>query len=116
MNRWIAITEPEQINSIFSNKGFSILFKHSTQCPVSMMSKKQFEWDMKAIPENVPVYFLDLIRYRSISNAISETFNVKHESPQVILIDSGVSIYHTSHGDISASKLGELITESKPVS
>jgi bacillithiol system protein YtxJ len=74
-----------------------------------MMAKRTFEMDMDEIPPSVSLYFLDLLRYRNLSQAIAEKFNVKHESPQIILIDSGHSIYNASHSDISAKEIGELI-------
>jgi bacillithiol system protein YtxJ len=107
MKRWIPITSLNDLEAIQSNIGYSVIFKHSTQCPVSSMSKKAFEWEVDEIPESVPLYFLDLIRHRDISKAIASLFELKHESPQVILIESGKVKYHASHGAISASKLAE---------
>jgi bacillithiol system protein YtxJ len=105
MNRWIQITQLEQIEEIKSNTGLSLIFKHSTTCPVSMMSKKTFEWEVDQIPPTVSLYFLDLLRYRSLSNEIANEFQVKHESPQVILIEAGRVIHKASHSEISASAI-----------
>ena len=108
MNRWIPLNQIEQLTEIQSNPGLTLIFKHSTQCPVSSMAKKSFEWDLDKIPSEVSLYFLDLIRFRNISNAIAEKWNVLHESPQVILIEAGKAIFHESHAEISAIKIGEL--------
>jgi bacillithiol system protein YtxJ len=72
-----------------------------------MMAKKRFEHDWDSIPEGTPVYFLDLISFREISNKIAEQFKVHHESPQMLLIKNGECIYETSHGEISAEELAE---------
>jgi len=50
--------------------------------------------------EAVAPYFLDLIRYRHLSNQIAESFGVAHQSPQVLLIDRGKCVYHDSHFNI----------------
>ena len=50
-------------------------------------------------------YFLDLLKYRSISNKIEEQLGVKHESPQILVIENGVCTYHTSHNDISWDRI-----------
>ena len=47
------------------------------------------------------IYLLDLIKFRSISNQISNQFNVIHESPQILKIVKGKCVYHTSHQDIN---------------
>jgi bacillithiol system protein YtxJ len=106
---WIPLENLEQLSNIANAQGYSVIFKHSTRCSVSMMAKKRFEFDWAAIPEGTPVYFLDLISYRDVSNKIAEQFQVHHESPQMLLIKNGECIYETSHGEISAEDLAEQI-------
>jgi len=106
---WIPLTNLEQLESIGDAEGYSVIFKHSTRCSVSMMAKKRFEHDWDAIPEGTSVYFLDLISNREVSNAIAQKFSVHHESPQLLLIKNGECIYETSHGEISAEDLAEQI-------
>lgn len=84
-----------------------LIFKHSTRCSISSMAKYRLEddWDFEAIA--VEPYFLDLIRYRDLSNQIAEQFSVYHESPQVLLIKNGECTYDASHLDISVTELKE---------
>jgi bacillithiol system protein YtxJ len=107
---WIPLTNLEQLQSIGDAEGYSVIFKHSTRCSVSMMAKKRFEHDWDAIPEGTSVYFLDLISNREVSNTIAQKFSVHHESPQLLLIKNGECIYETSHGEISAEDLAEQIS------
>ncbi|MBC7916030.1 MAG: bacillithiol system redox-active protein YtxJ [Pyrinomonadaceae bacterium] len=104
---WIPLESIEQLQAIQQTVGYSILFKHSTRCSISLMAKKKFEFDWDALPPDTSVYFLDLIKNRTISNAIAETFNVHHESPQLLLIKDGECIYESSHGEISAEEAAE---------
>lgn len=78
-----------------------VLFKHSTRCSVSAMAKRSFEaqWNSDLSAE---AYLLDLITYRPVSNAIAERFEVRHESPQMLVISDARLQYHASHGHISA--------------
>jgi len=101
---WIPLESIEQLKEIKQATGYSILFKHSTRCSISLMAKKKFEFEWDAIPETTPVYFLDLIKNRPVSNAIAELFNVHHESPQLLLIKDGECIFEASHGEISAEE------------
>lgn len=106
---WISLDKPEQLQNIINNEGYSVIFKHSTRCPVSMMAKRRFEQDWDQVPEGTPLYFLDLISHRDISKAIANDFKVYHESPQLLLIKDGECIYESSHSEISAEDLVEQI-------
>jgi bacillithiol system protein YtxJ len=80
------------------------IFKHSTRCSISRMALKQFENEFD-LEGSVTPYFLDLINYRDISNEIATRFEVYHQSPQLLLIKEGKSIYDASHSDIDALEL-----------
>lgn len=101
---WNKLTNAAQIQEI---KALSVtkpvlIFKHSTRCSVSSMSLDRLMRNWKTADEDKVVpYFLDLIANRSLSNQIEEEFNIPHESPQVILIKNGQSVYDTSHYGIS---------------
>jgi bacillithiol system protein YtxJ len=99
----------EQLNGIKQNQGYSIIFKHSTRCSISLMAKRRFELDWENLPDNVPLYFLDLIKYRDLSNQVAQDFQVHHQSPQLLLIKDGECILDQSHGGISLEEaLSEL--------
>ena len=109
---WIDLNSMEPLDGIekaSENKTIAIL-KHSTRCGISRMVLRMFESDYD-IDENEPIdlYFLDLIAYRDISNEIAERFNVRHESPQLIVIKNREVVHHSSHQAISANKLKELV-------
>lgn len=107
--QWINLSDPAQINDIKLAKGYSVIFKHSTRCSISLMAKRNFEFDWSAIPENTSLYFLDLISHRDISALIAETFQVHHESPQALLIKDGECILDSSHSDISVAEIVETM-------
>jgi bacillithiol system protein YtxJ len=107
--QWKNITDLEQISQIKQQTGYSLIFKHSTRCSVSSMAKRRFEMDWSVIPEDTALYFLDLISYRDISAQIAETFQVHHESPQILLIKNGDCVLDASHSDISADEVAEVI-------
>lgn len=108
--QWNYITDVNQIDEIKKQPGFSLIFKHSTRCSVSMMAKRRFEMDWEVIPQDTTLYFLDLISYRNISAEVAEKFQVHHESPQILLIKDGSCVLDASHGDISADEVAEVIS------
>jgi bacillithiol system protein YtxJ len=101
---WIALESATQLDEIKQIPGYSIIFKHSTRCSISMMAKRRFELDWDDLPEDIPLYFLDLIKNRDISNQIAQDFSVYHESPQLLLIKNGECILDQSHGGISVEE------------
>ena len=112
---WNDLTDLEQLNEIIllSNESPVLIFKHSTRCSVSRMALKQFEAESLQCnvftQDKVTPYFLDLIAYRDISNEIASRFQVVHQSPQVLLIKNGKSVYDASHSDIDANDLAERL-------
>jgi len=102
--RWIQLETAEQIKQIQQNPGYSVIFKHSTRCSISMMAKRKFELDWTDLPDNISLYFLDLIKYRELSAQIAHDFQVHHESPQLLLIKDGECILDQSHSGISVEE------------
>lgn len=104
---WINLTTEEQLREIKikSNYKPQVIFKHSSRCSLSSIAKNRL--DTGRLPATLDFYFLDLIRYRNISNKISHEFNVYHQSPQVLIIKNGESVYDESHTGIDAQEIAE---------
>lgn len=104
---WINLTNEEQLHQLKVNSAVKpqVIFKHSTRCSISSMAKNRLE--RSAQPGEVEFYYLDLIRFRSVSNKIAEEFNVYHESPQVLVIKNGECIYDESHSGIDMAEIIE---------
>ncbi|ATL47996.1 bacillithiol system redox-active protein YtxJ [Chitinophaga caeni] len=87
-----------------------LIYKHSTRCSISSMVLNRME--RSATTVSIEFYFLDLIRYRNLSDFIAAKFNVPHESPQVLLIKNGECIYSESHFAISMDEIESVATQS----
>jgi len=59
----------------------------------------------------VPVYLVDVIQNRSLSQQIAKDLDVRHESPQAILMRSGEVLKHASHRHITAQLLDSWVGE-----
>lgn len=104
-----SLERDEQVTTISEAKGFNIIFKHNTTCPISRSVIRKLETEASVLPGDTPVYILDLLKYRDVSNAVAERFDVVHESPQLLLIKDGKCLYHESLYEISADKAAEVI-------
>ena len=83
MMNWNTLTDVAQLN-IIREKSFEkpqVLFKHSTRCGVSNIALKRLE---KAQISCADFHFLDLLRFRKISDKIAADFGVYHQSPQIL--------------------------------
>lgn len=107
MLNWLPLETEQQLDSIVqlsSEKDVDAvaIFKHSTRCSISSMAKSRLERSWNTGQKNIPIYFLDLLAFRAISNKIAHLFSVEHESPQIIFIKNGIAIQHASHNSITA--------------
>ena len=104
---WVLLTELSQLDEIkeeSKDKPVMIL-KHSTRCSVSLMAKNGLDksWDIEN--DKIKTYYLDLLKFRPISNQIAETFNIHHQSPQILLIKDGTCSYTATHSEIDTRSI-----------
>ena len=109
MLEWNIIDSQDSFEEVVSQSYSSdiLIFKHSTSCSISHIAKMRLEENWKI--ETISPFYLDLKRFRDISDSISETLKVPHESPQVILVRKGQCIYDASHFDITIEELEETL-------
>lgn len=86
-----------------------LIFKHSTRCSISRFVLADFTAHFGYSSNEFGAYYLDLLSYREISNAIAQQFEVQHQSPQVILIKNGKAIAHASHEGINELQLSKFL-------
>jgi len=107
---WTELKSEEQLTALLNNSSQPeiqgiLIFKHSTRCSISKMALSRLERDWNLHDEKISAYFLDLIKFRDVSNKIAELLKVTHESPQVLLIKNGTCFYNASHNKIRFSEL-----------
>lgn len=90
-----------------------LIFKHSTQCPVSAQAYEEFMAFAEGAGE-LQCGTVLVIENRRLSNAIAERFGIRHESPQALLIKDGRVVWHASHWSISSDSLqNALVTHAE---
>jgi bacillithiol system protein YtxJ len=104
---WIDLVSTDQVETIKKESYDSpvVIFKHSTTCSISAMAFHRLQRNAF----DVKFYYLDLRANREVSTLVASTFDVEHESPQVLIIDKGVAVYHRSHSDINAADIREAL-------
>ncbi len=91
---WIARSEHDTV----------VLFNHDPWCPISNRALKQME--------NVDdeIVLIDVSRERAITREIAQRTGVRHESPQVIVLQDGEPAWTASHFEISAEAVERALT------
>ncbi|MBS4206967.1 bacillithiol system redox-active protein YtxJ [Bacillus sp. FJAT-50079] len=85
-----------------------LMFKHSTTCPISAAAYDEFT----SLQTDLPKYFLKVRESRPVSNMIEADLGITHQSPQIFIVQSGKSVWTTSHRNITEAAIEKAISES----
>lgn len=108
--KWEELKSSELLDELVNEKSFQspiAIFKHSTRCAISALAKSRLQSSWDKHNSDIPIFLLDLIRYRELSNQIEKSLGVKHESPQLIVLEKGEIMHHSSHLSIAADRITE---------
>lgn len=109
--KWNNLESVEQLAEVQqkSKEQPVLIFKHSTRCSISRTALDRLERNWEDAGTDLQPYFLDLIAHRDVSNSIANTYNVQHESPQVLIIKDGKSVYDKSHLEIDFKSIKSFV-------
>ena len=80
-------------------KGYVFIYKHSTRCSVSLFAMKRL--NLVEVNRQETWVYLDVVAQRPLSLALAEELNVRHESPQLLLVANGKVLAHGSHHEVT---------------
>ncbi|WP_205668610.1 bacillithiol system redox-active protein YtxJ [Ammoniphilus sp. CFH 90114] len=112
MKKWSEISSLDEWRENWEASGEHpvVIFKHSTACPVSAEALREYEQYISKISDTEVKYLLvKVIESRPISNQIAEDCQVKHESPQALVIKNKQVTWSASHWKITESSLKQAI-------
>jgi bacillithiol system protein YtxJ len=93
------LNEIQDIDKIseLSHGKLQLIFKHSTVCPISRMSYEKMLAEYPLLEDQADLYYLGVIEQRPLSNYVAEVLNIRHESPQLLVVRNGECIFNESH-------------------
>lgn len=102
---WNSIESQEDIDRAVeeSHQHKVAIFKHSTRCFISKTVLKNFEREIADSDKDIAYFIIDILSHRELSNEIAERFCIEHQSPQLIILENGLSVNDASHQSISLS-------------
>jgi len=84
----------------------AILYKHSTRCGLSTSALLHVEDFAEKFPA-AELYMINVIQNRSVSCEAEDRLGIRHETPQVILVEGGQVMRHASHRQVNVETLSE---------
>lgn len=111
---WNTISESSHIEEILkkSDEKPQLIYKHSHRCSVCFVSKGNLEQASEDILDHADMHLLNVVNNRAASDTVASELGVRHESPQVILLNEGEVLWHASHGGIDADTILDKLTVS----
>ena len=82
----------------------AFIYKHSPICNQSSMAHRELT-RFASTNTRVPIYMVDVLGNRRMSNRIENELRITHESPQLILLASGIPQWNESHWAIKADAM-----------
>ena len=107
MKNWKTITSEDDVRNIIDASVLKtqIIFKDSLSCGISAYAKERLAEGSSLLVEKSEFNYLDLLKYRVVSNFIASEFGITHQSPQIIVIKDKKVVYRDSHHSIQPEKI-----------
>lgn len=98
---FVTLDSIEKLDELFekSKEKPVVIFKHSLTCPISTDASTQ----MSIVDADVNLVIVQISR--NISSEIEQRTNIRHESPQLIILKDEKPIFSASHYKITADSV-----------
>lgn len=98
---FVTVDTIEKLDELFekSKRSPVILFKHSLTCGLSADASTQ----LSIVDSDVNLIIVQISR--DVSNELETRTNIRHETPQAIILKNGEPIFDASHYRITADKI-----------
>jgi len=105
MKRIMTTEEWKDVLQLLSHTPCLVL-KYSMTCFSSISALKEF----KALETMLPKYVVIVQKDREVSKMIEKELEVRHESPQFLILQKGKGVWQATHYKIRQSLLSEAIS------
>ena len=108
---WNVLSEEDEVQEILnaSSEYPQLVFKHSHRCSICIIAKEKLEENFSALDEKADMNFVNVVHSRAVSDALTDQTGVRHESPQVLIINDQKVVWHDSHHSIKADAVLEAL-------
>ena len=99
----IVPTTLRSAEELAARRGRTIIYKHSPTC--SLCGWSNYKLGQLAEQDGLTLELVDVFTDRALSNEIESRFGVRHESPQILIIDDGEVTWHASHRGVAPDRV-----------
>lgn len=100
--------EYERLRQADDGREPAVLYKHSPRCFVCRRAVGRVEEFARSRPD-VPVYLIHVLEQRDLSDRVARDLDVRHESPQVIVIRNGRATWSACHHAVTEEAISQAI-------
>lgn len=112
LSNWNMMSGKEDLNILLetSKEKPQILYKHSSRCSISYLAKENLEEHMEDLLNHADIHLIDVTEQRDLSNNIAQKLDIRHESPQAIILKNGGVAWSGSHWDVNVKNILSVLT------
>ena len=103
------LTNLDELDAALASSGPILIFKHSPTCGISAQAHEEVAALLAGPRVVAAAYCVHVREGRAVSNAIATRLNIRHQSPQIILVEGGVVRWHASHFRLTAGAIRTAI-------
>lgn len=92
--------------------GMALIYKHSPYCGLSATARAQV-CALATVYPDLPVWQVDVVGQRGLSQQIAEDLGIRHESPQAIVLVDGATVWTASHRGVNQAALIETVERNR---
>jgi bacillithiol system protein YtxJ len=107
----LQLRDTTELDQVFRSP-CAVLYKHSKRCGICTAALLEVRHFADTHPAT-PVYMVDVLAQRRLSNAITDRLNVRHKSPQVIVVSGGAAVWHRAHFGVTADALKRAVSDAE---
>ena len=109
----IVLDSIDALDRIIATSGehLVLLFKHSVTCGTSAQAPDELVAHLSEDQHTTQYGIVTVQTHRNVSDAIETHFNVRHETPQVLLIQAGRVMWEASHFGVTADAINNAIEQ-----
>jgi len=107
-----SIEEWNQLKNESQSKSDMVIFKYSPYCSISAFAEENFNSWISSLSdrEDLRIIKVNVVSERPVSQQIAKDLKVVHESPQLIWVDTNLSVkWNATHYNITETALNDKI-------
>jgi len=111
----VADSSPATAVTLLQGATPRLIFKHSPTCGMSNRAFTEVSVFAGTHPE-LPIFLVDVLAQRGLSQQIAAELRLVHESPQVILVAGGQPLWNASHRGVTVQAIERALNALPPLS